>query len=123
VPLAVEFRHYSWQHPATLDGLRRHQVTLVVPDVPDIPALYHSPPLATTRTGYVRLHSRNAANWYDGGVDRYDYHYTADELRQLAAGWARLEDQVDQVYTFFNNCHSGQAARNADAFRRLLEGG
>ena len=121
VPLAVELRHYTWQHPATLASLRKYGHTLVVPDVPEIPALYQTPPVATSRTGYVRLHSRNAANWYDAGVDRYDYDYTPEQLRALLQGWRQLEDQLDQVYTFFNNCHSGQAARNAEAFRRLLE--
>lgn len=120
VPLAVEFRHHSWQHPAVAEGLRERAVTLVIPDVPAIPALYHQRAMATTRIGYLRLHSRHAGNWYDGGVDRYDYNYTAEEQRGLLQEWAALEDEVDQVYVFFNNCHSGQAAQNAAAFARLL---
>lgn len=121
VPLAVEFRHYTWQHAATDDSLHQRDIALVVPDVPPIRALYHCPPKATNRIGYLRLHSRNAGNWYDGGVDRYDYNYTDDQLQDLLTQWATLDDQLDQLYVFFNNCHSGQAAQNAQAFQRLLE--
>ncbi len=121
-PLAVEFRHRSWQHAATLAGLRERQVSLVIPDVPPIRSLYQATAAVTTRIGYLRLHSRNADNWYDGGADRYDYDYTDAELTELIDQWSALDDQVDQVYVFFNNCHSGQAARNAESFRRLLQG-
>jgi len=119
-PLAVEFRHRSWQHPATVAGLRQRGVTLVVPDVPDLPDLYRSDAQATSRTGYLRLHSRTAENWYAGGAKRYDYDYNRDELASLARQWSALADPVDEVYVFFNNCHRGQAADNAEAFRKVL---
>ncbi len=120
VPLAVEFRHRSWQHPSTLEGLRQRNVTLAVPDVPDLPDLYHSVPAATTRTGYLRLHSRAADKWYAGAAERYDYSYSRQELEKVAGDWAELADQVERVYAFFNNCHRGQAAENAEAFRRIV---
>ncbi len=120
VPLAVEFRHRSWQHPSTVAGLRDRGVTLAIPDVPDIATLYHHPPELTTPTGYFRLHSRNADNWYAGAVERYDYLYSQDELARFAAQWAQIEDQADRVFVYFNNCHRGQAAANAEAFRRIL---
>ncbi len=121
LPLAVEFRHRSWEHPSTLDGLRDRDLTLVVPDVPDIPDLYHAPPAATNATGYLRLHSRNPTLWYAGAAERYDYSYSQDELRTLLAEWSAVEQKVDRIYAFFNNCHRAQAAQNAEAFRRLLE--
>lgn len=119
-PLAVEFRHRTWGHPSTLEGLRDRNVTLAVPDAPDLPDLYHSPPAATTRTGYFRLHSRDASKWYAGAAERYDYSYSEPELNAVAGNWAELADQVDRVYAFFNNCHRGQAAENAEAFRRIV---
>ena len=120
LPLAVEFRHRSWEHASTLAGLGERNVTLVVPDAPALPGLYRPRPTATTRTGYLRLHSRNADNWYAGAADRYDYSYSADELKAVAGDWSELADQVDKVYAFFNNCHRGQAAQNAEAFRRIV---
>jgi uncharacterized protein YecE (DUF72 family) len=120
-PLAVEFRHCSWEAPATLDGLRERNVALVVPEVPAIDSLYHSPPAVTSTTGYVRLHSRDASKWYASGADRYDYSYSEEELRELAREWAELAETADRVFAFFNNCHGGQAAENAEAFRRIMD--
>ena len=120
VPLAVEFRHRSWDNPATYAGLAERDVTLVVPDVPDLSGLYRTPARVTSRTGYLRPHSRNAGNWYAGGEARYDYSYSEAELNAFIDEWERLGDQMDKAYAFFNNCHRGQAAENAEAFRRLV---
>jgi len=102
-------------------GLAERGVTLAVPDVPDIRSLYRSRPRATTRTGYLRLHSRNADYWYADDKDRYDYDYSDAELQDVADAWTALDGEVDRVYAFFNNCHGGQAARNAESFRRIVE--
>lgn len=120
-PTAVEFRHHSWQAPETILGLTGRGVTIAVPDSPAIPELYHVPPTATTRTGYLRLHSRSASKWHAGLAQRYDYDYSTAELEAFAAEWATLAGQVDKVVAFFNNCHRGQAAWNAEAFRRIVE--
>lgn len=63
----------------------------------------------------------NAATWYAGKKGRYDYHYGDAELRGLLDDWREVEGRVDKVYTMFNNCHRGQAAQNAEVFRRILE--
>lgn len=120
LPLAVEFRHGSWSVPPTTNGLAKRDVTLVVPDVPPVPNLYRTAATATTSTGYLRLHSRNAANWYGGGALRYDYTYSDDELRRVAADWTDPALGVQQVFAFFNNCHRGQAAANAQRFEEIV---
>lgn len=120
VPLAVEFRHASWDHPATVEGLRERDVALVIPDVPPIRSLYRPAPALTSPTGYLRLHSRDADKWYAGAVERYDYSYSEPEMRELIRHWSSIEAGADTIYAFFNNCHRGQAAINAEAFRRLL---
>jgi uncharacterized protein YecE (DUF72 family) len=122
LPLAVEFRHGSWQHPAVLAGMRERSISLVVPDVPDVPALFHCPAVATNRTGYLRLHSRDVSKWYgEEGADRYDYSYDPRELSELVTAWEQAGDPMDEVYVFFNNCNRGQAAQNAESMRRILE--
>jgi len=120
VPTAVEFRHRSWDDPATLAGLRERNVTLVVPDVPEMPDLFRVAPRVTSGRAYFRMHSRRRGKWYAGGAERYDYDYSEAELQDLAAACRELESQVDEMHVFFNNCHRGQAARNAEAFRRIL---
>ena len=120
VPAAVEFRHNSWDDPGTVAGLTERNVTLVIPDVPPIASLYSAAVTATTSTGYLRLHSRDADMWYAGAAERYDYSYTDKQMRALLDDWSKLAGKVDKVYAFFNNCHRAQAAANAEAFRRIL---
>jgi len=122
VPTAVEFRHGSWDHPATFDGLRERSVTLVIPDVPDIGSLFRPKAILTSRTGYLRLHSRTGAQWYVGAAERYDYSYRDEELQTLASDWSRLAEQADRIFVFFNNCRHGQAAKNAKRFMEIAGG-
>ena len=51
---------------------------------------------------------------------RYDYDYSEAELMQWAAKLSELARQAKQTYLFFNNCHAGQAARNAKLMEELL---
>jgi uncharacterized protein YecE (DUF72 family) len=73
------------------------------------------------------VHGRNYRDWFrkNAGRDaRYDYLYTADELRP----WVRRTKQVaahesaDAVDVVFNNHYRGKAVVNAVQFRKLLEG-
>jgi len=120
VHLAVEFRHCSWEHQSVNEGLRDRGVTIVIPDAPAIDSLYHSVPAVTSRVGYIRLHSRAAHLWHAGAAERYNYSYSRQELTDILQEWSALEDQTERVFAFFNNCHRGQAAQNAEAFRRIL---
>jgi len=123
VPLAVEFRHGSWDHPATYEGLRDRGLTLVVPDVPPLGDLFHTEATVTSRIGYLRLHSRNAALWYAGAVQRYDCDYKDEELDELVRTWTALADAAERIFVFFNNCRHGQAAKNARRFMEIAGGG
>ena len=69
---------------------------------------------------YVRLHSRNAGNWYRGDKDRYDYNYSEQELKEWLKKITELADRARRTYLFFNNCHAGQAARNAKLMKELM---
>jgi uncharacterized protein YecE (DUF72 family) len=52
--------------------------------------------------------------------DRYDYDYSAAELGEWVKRIAELSQQAKRTYLFFNNCHAGQAARNAALMKELL---
>jgi uncharacterized protein YecE (DUF72 family) len=113
---AVEFRHHSWARPEVPRWLAGHGMDLVAVDVPTLPGLYPRGWVQAADRAYVRLHSRNAGNWYAGEKSRYDYLYPDDEL----AGWvdetvAHAANTGEALF-LFNNCHGGQAAYNA---RRL----
>jgi uncharacterized protein YecE (DUF72 family) len=120
-PLFVEFRHDSWIEDKTFEFLRDLGVSYCAVDEPRLKGLV--PPLvaATTDEGYVRFHGRNARNWWGkGGGDRYDYDYNSEELSEWADKLLDLESKVKKVYAFFNNCHAGHAARNAELMIEML---
>ena len=99
-PLFVEFRHDSWIVPHTFDFLREHGLGYCSVDEPNLKGLV--PPLveATTGIGYVRLHGRNARNWWGrGGGDRYDYDYSEAELGEWSAKLLSLEEKVKKFKT------------------------
>lgn len=118
--LAVEFRHSSWAAPEVPAWLNRLQADLVSVDVPNLPRLYPRGLVQSGRRIYVRLHSREAANWYAGGADRYDYDYQDAELMEWANALAEHEAQAELAYILFNNCAGGQAAENARRMRDLM---
>jgi uncharacterized protein YecE (DUF72 family) len=121
LPLWVEFRNASWAAPGTFEELRANGLGYCVVDEPGLPGLM--PPVVelTAPAGYVRFHGRNAANWWGrGGGDRYDYLYSPPELTAWVAKIHDLARRAEKVYVFFNNCHAGQAARNAQLMQELL---
>jgi uncharacterized protein YecE (DUF72 family) len=115
--LAVEFRHRSWARPDLPDWLAERRIDLVAVDAPDLPQLYPSGLVQSTRRVYVRLHSRNAGNWYQSEKERYDYDYDAAELGEWVEAVLRTAERTEEALLLFNNCHGGRAATNA---RRIM---
>lgn len=120
-PLAVEFRHRSWDVPAAPGWCERHGLDPVGVQVPAIPSLFPSGLRAAGRRVYVRLHSGNAANWYAGHGARYDYDFPDAALRSWADDLTRAAaDGVERATVFFNNCYTTQAINNAKRLADLL---
>ena len=120
-PLFVEFRHDSWITPGLGDELRALKLGYCAVDEPRLPGLVPPITMLTTEDAYVRFHGRNGANWWgQGGGDRYDYDYREDELKEWLRKITELADQARRTYLFFNNCHAGQAARNAKLMQELV---
>jgi uncharacterized protein YecE (DUF72 family) len=117
-PLAVEFRHKSWDVDALPGWADRHRLTVVSVGVPDLPALFPAGPRVHGGRFYARLHSQNAAAWYAGGAARYDYDYPDAVIHKWAAALRAAAGQgVTEALFFFNNCVGVQAVENA---RRLM---
>jgi uncharacterized protein YecE (DUF72 family) len=119
-PLALEFRHHSWARPEITEWLCHRGLHSVSVDVPPIPALFPAGLVLSSRTAYVRLHSRNAGAWYAGEKNRYDYLYSDAELTEWLDVLRTSRTQADQAFVLFNNCHRGQAAINARRLQELL---
>jgi uncharacterized protein YecE (DUF72 family) len=122
--LHAEFRRAEWDRPAVFDFLKERGIGYCCVDEPSLPGLMPARVATTTEVGYVRLHGRNAANWWGrGGGDRYDYDYSEAELREWLQKIRELAAQAARTYVFFNNCHAGHAAANAMLMQEMLRGG
>lgn len=122
----IEFRHSSWLSPETADGtltlLAELGLAYAIADEPQIPPCTAPPLPAVTNPdlAYVRLHGRNAAGWYRGRGERYDYDYSAVEISEWAAAVTDLAREARQVHVLFNNNAKGAGTRNALALGNIL---
>jgi len=119
--LFVEFRHASWVNRTMYDTFRAGGIGYVAVDEPALPNLVAPDFFNTTDTAYIRLHGRNVAQWWNGGALRYDYDYSKDELEEWKEKIKKREDKIKKLYIFFNNCHLGQAVKNAREMMQTLE--
>jgi uncharacterized protein YecE (DUF72 family) len=120
-PMFVEFRHDSWMRKETYQKLIDNKISFVSVDGPQLRGLMPPEMITTTDTAYIRLHGRNAEQWWDGGSLRYDYNYSQEELEDWKNKLERLRGGVSKAFLFFNNCHLGQAVKNARQMMRMLE--
>jgi uncharacterized protein YecE (DUF72 family) len=124
-PVAVELRHRSWSDGLheTLALLDAFEAAFVQIDEPKFRFSIRQNHLPNVRGFYyMRLHGRNAANWWrhEKAEDRYDYLYSADELREFTdiAGAAR--ELVKKVYMYANNHFSAKSIANAAMIKHQL---
>lgn len=119
----IEVRHASWSKPAAVARLRECGTICNI----DQPALRDclGPSTHASSIAYVRLHGRNAADWFAEGIpayQRYNYLYSEEELREWAPRLNALADEARDVYVFANNHYRGQGVVNALELRAMVEG-
>jgi uncharacterized protein YecE (DUF72 family) len=132
-PLAVELRHRSWSDAssATRRLLDAHRAAWVVIDEPKFATsirqeLRHLPEPAASHGRaplcYVRLHGRNAAQWWthENADDRYDYLYSPTELAPFAEAAQAASSSGRKVLMYLNNHFSAKAVANAAVLRHQL---
>jgi uncharacterized protein YecE (DUF72 family) len=126
-PLAVEVRHASWESEPAAEWFERHGVGWCAVDQPRV-GRSTAGLLArvTSPLAYMRLHGRNAADWFrpDAGRDaRYDYLYDAAALEGLATAARAMAEAAENLVVVQNNHFRGQALVNALQMKSLLVGG
>lgn len=122
-PLAVEFRHRSWDVPALPAWAAKHDLTVSGVGVPALPQLFPDGPRHAGPLVYARLHGRSPEAWYAGGAARYDYDYPPEELHRWADGLRQAAaDGAERGLVFFNNCVGVQAVENARRLAGLMAG-
>jgi uncharacterized protein YecE (DUF72 family) len=127
LPLVVEVRHDSWDDPEVLDELASAGVGVVNVDQPRFRRSIGPHARVTSSIAYVRVHGRNWKDWFRKGAGRdarYDYLYSADELRPWAARIQELaaSPRAADVYVVTNNHFRGQAPANAKMLEAMVEG-
>jgi len=121
--IQVEFRNASWLVPETGTVLRELSLGYVCVDEPRLKGLIPPFATATTPTGYIRFHGRNAAKWYAHrhAYERYDYLYSEGELAEWVPRIRKLQARTRRIFIAFNNHFGGQAVANARMLRALLD--
>lgn len=121
LPVFVEFRHGSWAKPEVATWLSLRHLHHVSVDVPNLPGLFPAGLRVSSRTAYIRLHSRRAEHWHADDGERYDYQYSDAELHTWLEELERKSESLDAAYFLFNNCHQTQAPPNALRLMQLVE--
>jgi uncharacterized protein YecE (DUF72 family) len=124
LPLVVELRHESWNHPRILQTLEDLGVGLCDIDQPLFANSIKPSAEVTSPIGYVRLHGRNYQNWFReeaNVVERYDYLYSRDELEPWVERIKQVADKAKQTFVITNNHARGQSLVNAFEVMALLE--
>jgi uncharacterized protein YecE (DUF72 family) len=124
-PIAVELRHRSWSDAigdtlAMLDAFGAAWVQIDEPKfrfsirqnyLPNVKSFY-----------YMRLHGRNAAQWWHHAHrdDRYNYLYSASELQEFADVAGAAQELVKKSYLYTNNHFSAKSVVNAVMLKAQL---
>jgi len=124
-PVAVELRHTSWSDRIgeTLDLLNAFGAAWVQIDEPKFKFSIRQNYLPNVQGFYyMRLHGRNVKQWWrhDRSEDRYDYLYTADELKEFAETADAARRLVKKLYLYTNNHFSAKSVANAAMIKDQL---
>jgi uncharacterized protein YecE (DUF72 family) len=122
-PLVLEVRQRSWDVPQVYELLRELRVGFCNVDQPQVSSALGLTQQVTSEVGYLRLHGRNAATWFqeDANRDRrYDYLYSGPELQEITETLLVIAAQARDTYLIANNHFRGQAALNALDLRRRV---
>ena len=119
---AVEFRNTEWLNNRVLDGLKERGSALVSLDMPDLKGLPATTDLVTAPLAYFRLHGRNKETWWGSdSAARYDYLYGGSELEAVVERVKQIIVKAHRLIIYFNNHARGQAVRNAETLKKMLE--
>ena len=124
-PVAVELRHRSWSDAIgeTVSMLNAFDAAWVQIDEPKFRFSIRQNYLPNVEGFYyMRLHGRNAAKWWrhEKSEDRYDYLYSADELKEFSETADAAKQLVKKLYLYTNNHFSAKSVANAAMIKQQL---
>jgi uncharacterized protein YecE (DUF72 family) len=120
--VAVELRHRSWsdRETETRALLEAFGAAWTWIDEPKFKDSVRQPEIvADGPFAYLRLHGRNAAQWWHHAHrdDRYAYEYSADELAPIAE---RLKATKGRAYAALNNHPNARSVKNALMLKQMI---
>jgi uncharacterized protein YecE (DUF72 family) len=124
--VAVELRHKSWSDAQAEVGalLRQFRSAWTQIDEPKFRLSIRQDLRPDTKGFYyMRLHGRNAAQWWkhEKSEDRYNYLYSEAELKPFAQAVKQARALVRKQYVFLNNHFAAQAVADAATLRHMLD--
>ena len=124
-PVAVELRHKTWSDALgeTLTLLNAFGAAWVQIDEPKFRLSIRQNYLPNVRGFYyMRLHGRNAAQWWqhEKSEDRYNYLYSAAELKEFTETADAAKQLVKKLYLYTNNHFSAKSVANAAMIKQQL---
>src|SRR5882762_7103380 len=124
-PVAVELRHRTWSDAIgdTLSLLNSFGAAWVQIDEPKFRFSIQQNYLPNVQGFYyMRLHGRNAEHWWrhEKSEDRYDYLYSAGELKEFSETADAARRLVKKLYLYTNNHFSAKSVANAAMIKRQL---
>jgi uncharacterized protein YecE (DUF72 family) len=124
-PMAVELRHRSWSDgiAETLSLFNSFGSAWVQIDEPKFRFSIRQNYLPNVQGFYyMRLHGRNVQKWWrhEKSEDRYDYLYSADELKEFSETADAARRLVKKAYLYTNNHFSAQSIANAAMIKQQL---
>jgi uncharacterized protein YecE (DUF72 family) len=125
-PVTLELRHRSWSdNPHEIvDLLSEYGAAWTQIDEPKFRSSIRQDLMPNVKTFYyLRLHGRNAEQWWahEKSEDRYNYLYSENELRPFAEVVKNARAQVKKLYAYLNNHFAAQAVADATVLRHLLD--
>jgi uncharacterized protein YecE (DUF72 family) len=123
-PLVVEVRHDSWVQPEFFRELGEKGIGFVNIDQPLYKDSVAPSARATSPVGYIRVHGRNYRDWWrpEQPHERYDYLYTAAELKPWAERTKEIAAETEDTYVVTNNHFKGKGITNALQLKSMVEG-
>ena len=123
-PRVVEVRHSSWNDAETLAAFSQKNVGFCNIDQPVLGRSLTPTKHVTGAIGYVRLHGRNYAQWFDSDNrnDRYNYLYNEGELTAWKERVESVSERAQTTYVITNNHFESKAGVNALELKAMISG-
>ncbi len=123
--LVLEVRHKSWIEEANLRRVSELGFSFCNVDQPLAESSIALGEWVTGPIGYLRLHGRNSAKWFDRNAavhEKYDWLYSEPEVATLVRTAARLRANTEELYVVANNHFAGKGPANALEIAHALAG-